>query len=287
MYKFIGIGLCSLISLSAYAQKLDTQAHRGGRGLMPENTIPAMINAIDLGVKTLEMDTHITRDSLVVVSHDDAINPAHSFKPDGSELEGNQVKPYVLFQMPYAEIRSFDIGSKFYKDFPEQKKMPAHIPLLSALIDSAEAHAKLKGRTLYYNIETKSKAGGDGINHPDPQTFVRLLMQVIQQKGITDRVMIQSFDVRTLQVLHKQYPDIKTSLLVSKNSLEANLDMLGFTPDIYSPLYTLVEAPLVKACHEKGIKLIPWTVNTREDITRLQALGVDGIISDYPDLFFN
>lgn len=266
----------------------ETQGHRGARGLMPENTIPAMLHAIDLGVTTLEMDCHISADSLVVVSHDDAINPAHSLKPDGSELEPKKVKPYILFQMPYSQIKQFDIGTKYFEAFPRQKKMVAHIPLLSALIDSVEAYTAQKGKAkMFYNIETKSKASGDGKYHPDPQTFVRLLMEVIEEKGITSRVMIQSFDMRTLQVLHEKYPEVHTSLLVSRGTLEDHLNSLGFIPDIYSPNYKLVDQQLVEQSHEKGMRIIPWTVNTKADIERIKALGVDGIISDYPDLFFN
>jgi len=266
----------------------DTEAHRGGRGLMPENTIAAMIHGIDLGVTTIEMDCHITKDNQVIVSHDDALNPAHMLKPDGSELEPKSEKQYILYQMTYAEISKYDIGTKYYDAFPEQKKQKAHIPLLSDLIDSVQAHIKVTGKKqVFYNIETKSSAKGDGKLQPEPEVFVRLLMEQIEKKGITPWVIIQSFDVRTLEVLNKKYPHVKTSYLVSKNNLESNLQKISFTPTVYSPHYKLVDADLVKQCHEKGMKIIPWTPNTKEEIDQLKAFGVDGIISDYPNLFFN
>ena len=113
-------------------------------------------------------------------------------------------------------------------------------------------------------------------------------MKVIKTKEIEKRVIIQSFDVRTLQVLHKNYPGIKTSLLIGssdKGGLEDQLNRLGFIPTIYSPDYSLVDKALVDSCHEKKIKLVPWTVNDGPTIGRLKDMGVDGIITDYPDLF--
>jgi glycerophosphoryl diester phosphodiesterase len=264
----------------------DTEAHRGGRGLMPENTIPAMRNAIDIGVTTLEMDTHITADGKVILSHDDGFNPLFASTPDGKEIAKADAHKYALYQMPYAEIVKFDVGSKYYDKFPQQQKIKVHIPLLADVIDSVQTYLKVKGKPqIFYNIETKSSTKNDGIYNPSPEKFVQLLMEVIEQKKITPYVVIQSFDKRTIQVLHQKYPQVKTSYLIeNKNSFTDNLTDLGFTPFIYSPNYKLVTPELVKQCHDKGIKIIPWTVNTKEEITSLKALGVDGIISDYPNL---
>ncbi|MGV3509009.1 MAG: glycerophosphodiester phosphodiesterase family protein, partial [Sphingobacteriaceae bacterium] len=138
---------------------------------------------------------------------------------------------------------------------------------------------------VFYNIETKSSPAGDNKLQPEPEVFVKLLMEVIEAKKITPWVIIQSFDFRTLQVLNKKYPHVRTSYLVQKGTLDENLNELGFKPDIYSPNYKMVTAELVKQCHDKDIKVIPWTANTKEDIEHLKSLGVDGIISDYPNLF--
>lgn len=264
----------------------DTEAHRGGRGLMPENTIPAMLNAIDLGVTTLEMDTHITADGKVVLSHDDFLNPLFTLTPQGSEINKEEALKYALFKMNYTDIAKFDVGTKPYTKFPQQQKMKVHIPLLADVIDSVQAYTKAKGKLqVFYNIETKSSAQNDNIYNPGPQKFVQLLMEVIEQKKITPYVVIQSFDKRTIQLLHQQYPQVKTAYLIeNKESFATNLTGLGFIPFIYSPHYKLVTAALVKECHNKGIRIIPWTVNTREEIENLKALGVDGIISDYPNL---
>ena len=266
--------------------KFDKEGHRGARGLMPENTIPAMYKAIDLGVTSLEMDVHITRDNLVILSHDDHIDPTFTLPDHGSEMPMDKSQKLAFFQMDYATISKFDVGSKFYPKFPDQQKMKVQIPLLSSLIDSVQNYLRVSGKPqVFYNIETKSKPQGDRRFHPEPVTFVKLLMDVIEEKKISPWVIIQSFDPRTLQVINTSYPKIKTSLLVEEGSLESNLLTLGFLPTVYSPHYKLVTAELVKQCHTKGLKIIPWTVNSKKEIENLKMLNVDGIITDYPNLF--
>lgn len=271
---------------TAQFPSFSTEGHRGGRGLMPENTIPAMHHAIDLGVTTLEMDTHITKDREVVVTHDDYLSPAFMLDTEGKEIPKGDAKKYVVFQMNYASLKQFDLGSKYYEAFPQQKKMKSYIPRLGELIDSVQQYLKQTGKKqVFYNIETKCSPDGDGVLNPDPETFVKLLMEVIEKKGISSFVVIQSFDKRTLQVLNKKYPQMKTSYLVAnKKSFEENIADLGFKPFILSPIYQMVNADLVKKCHDQQIKVIPWTVNTAKEIAELKALNVDGIISDYPDL---
>ena len=191
--------------------------------------------------------------------------------------------------MSYAETQQYDVGIKPHPRFPEQQKTKATKPLLSQVIDSAEAFARSTHRALpFYNIETKTQPLTDNIYHPAPDEFVTVLMKVILQKNISERVIIQSFDPRTLQIIHVKFPSIKTALLIEdfdKRSLDEQLRQLGFTPAIYSPAYQLVNESQVKACHQKHIKLVAWTVNNKTQITTLKQMGVDGIISDYPNLF--
>lgn len=275
------------VNCSTMAQdKLDLQAHRGGRGLMPENTIPAMKNAIDLHVTTLEMDIAITKDHQAVLSHDPYMSPDFVTKPDGKPVSVAEAKNYKIYTLTYEEIRKFEVGTRYYPQFPKQQKMITYKPLLKDLIDSVEAYARVKNRPApFYNIETKTSPAGDGIYHPAPEEFMKVLMPVIISKGIEKRVIIQSFDPRTLEIVHRDYPAIKTALLVENtNGLSKNLERLTFQPTIYSPYYLFVKEDLVKDCHEKGLKIIPWTVNTKSVIDTLIEQGVDGIITDYPDL---
>ncbi|OKL41648.1 glycerophosphodiester phosphodiesterase [Pontibacter flavimaris] len=267
--------------------EFDLEGHRGARGLLPENTVPAMLKALELGVTTLEMDAHISQDGQVLLSHDPFINREHELLPSGEEIPQKDAKKYVLYQMPYSQIRQFDAGSKFYSKFPEQRLMKAYKPLLAEVIDSVQAYLQNHGLPqVFYNIETKSSPAGDGKYHPAPEEFVDRLVAVLDAKNIRPYAIIQSFDPRTLQALHRKHPDIKTSLLVENTKgLEKNLDLLGFTPHIYSPYYKLVSPALVEATQGRGMKLVPWTVNSLEEMRRLKQLGVDGLISDYPNLY--
>jgi len=265
------------------------EGHRGARGLYPENSIIAMKAAIDLPhVTTLEMDCHITKDKRVVVYHDHYLNPKFVTQADGKEIPADKKDMYI-YNYTYPELQKFDIGSKFYAEFPDQKKVKTEISLLSTLIDSAESYAAQKRNSpMYYNIETKSKAGADGKFHPGPQEFVDLLLAVVTSKGIAPRTVIQSFDKRTIQYIHKAYPQIKTSYLIdAKNtqSAEEIVQELGFTPFIISPNYNLVTQEFVKDFHKHQMKVIPWTVNDALQIKQLKQFKVDGIISDYPNLF--
>ena len=191
--------------------------------------------------------------------------------------------------MTYEETRRFDVGLKPHRRFPNQEKIAVNKPLLSELIDSVENYCRQKGLVLpQYNVETKSTPFTDNIFHPTPAEFVELVIGVIKTKGIEKRTIIQSFDFRTLQYLHGKYPEIRTAALIEdydKRTFENHLQILGFEPSIYSPHYSLVNEELVKKCHGRNVKVIPWTVNDKSSIDRLRALGVDGIITDYPNLF--
>lgn len=283
LFSFLLLGFHQLIAQT----KFNTEGHRGSRGLMPENTIPAMKKAMDLGVQTLEMDVVISKDRQVVVSHDNYMSADISLKPDGSPVTAEEQKKINLYQLPYAEIKRYDVGRKPHPQFPQQEKFAAYKPLLSELIDSVETYARVKGLPMpMYNIEIKSSAATDGVYHPEPAEFVDLVMTVLQKKKLGNRLIVQSFDVRPLQLIHKQQPAISLSYLtMNAKTPDENLALLGFQPNTYSPYYKTVTAETVKACHDKGMAIIPWTVNTKPEIESLKQLGVDGIISDYPNLF--
>jgi glycerophosphoryl diester phosphodiesterase len=271
------------------AGSFDFEGHRGCRGLMPENTIPAYQHAIDLGVTTLEMDVVITKDKQVIMSHEPFFNHEITTKSDGSFVDEKEERSWNIYQMTYAETLQFDVGIKTHPRFPLQQKVAVHKPRLSDVIDSADVYAAVKNKHLpFYNIETKSTAATDNIYHPAPAEFVELIMQVIKEKKIEDRTIIQSFDIRPLQYLHEHYPSIKTSYLFelpSDKTFAERLKELGFLPTIYSPDEKLVSPLLVKQCRELGIKLVPWTINDIKRMKELKQMGVDGLISDFPDLY--
>ena len=281
---------CSIIHPIAIKKiKMDYQAHRGGRGLMPENTIAAMLAVMDNEkVTTLEMDLAITKDKQVVVSHDPILNPIITTKPDGTYIKSDQINQNIIYQMNYTDLEKFDVGLKTHPGFTGQKKLAAVIPTLSSLIDSVEVKSKTIGRKMNYNIEIKSVEGKDITEHPAPDEFVELVVTTLEKKNILDRTSLQSFDLRPLRVLHEKYPSIKTAYLVfgaDCANAEKQIALLGFQPTIYSPEYKYVNQAMIDYCHQKNIQVIPWTVNTKEEINALIELKVDGIITDYPNLF--
>lgn len=280
--------LC-LTMAQAQERNIDWQGHRGCRGLYPENTIQAMLKAIDLGVSTLELDVVITKDKQVILSHEPFMSAEISTNPEGKTITASEEKTYNIYQLDYTAVQTWDVGLKPHPRFPQQEKTPAKKPLLADVIDAVEAYTRMHNIPLVqYNIETKSDPEGDDIFHPKPAEFVNLLLAVIQSKGIAPRTIIQSFDVRTIQLVHTQYPLLKTAFLVEKTSAKdfnSQLKTLGFIPTIFSPAYQFVDKKLVKNCHRKGMHLIVWTVNTLPEMQKMLELGVDGIISDYPNLF--
>ncbi len=260
--------------------------HRGCRGLMPENTIEACLKAIDLGVDALELDVVITGDMQVLVSHEAYFSSEFCLLPDDSIIIPSQEQNHNIFRLPYSQIRQFDCGIKPHPRFPAQKKMPAHKPLLRDLILAVEDYTHThKLPPVGYNIEIKSFPAGDNTFHPDPEVFVDLLMQVLLDYNITNRWMLQSFDVRPLQLLHHRYPHISLGLLVEDElPAEHHLQELGFYPFAYNPYYKLITQELLDFSRSKNMKVCAWTVNTPEIIQDLLDMGVDAIITDYPDL---
>lgn len=264
---------------------IDIQGHRGARGLMPENTIPGFIYAMDLGVNTLEMDLSVTGDGQVIVSHEPYMNAEISTDSIGNEVVENDQLIHNIYKMNFEDVQKFDVGLKPHPRFPDQKKLAVTKPLLSAVVDTADAYSKSRGLPLQnFNIEIKSRPEWDDIYHPSIQKFSDLVYDVIDAKVDWSRVTIQSFDFRVLQYFNQTYPDVALALLIeTKLPWKENIESLGFMPEIYSCDYNLLSAEIVSELQSSKMKVIPWTVNDRKDMDKLLIWGVDGIITDYPD----
>jgi len=284
----------------------DIEAHRGGRALMPENTLVSFANALSMGVDTLELDIGVTADGALVVSHERGLNPDLARGPDGAYVAAPGI-PFV--RLPLAEIKKYDVGrirpdSAYAKQFPDQHAVPGTpIPTLSevfALVrKSGDGHVR-------FNIETKIDP-----NHPDespdPQRFVSLLLDLVAAEKFEDRIMVQSFDWRTLQPVQKRAPAIPTVYLTLQKGNAPTVSLTqasewtaGFNPAehggslprtikdaggaIWSPYFGDVTPELIAESHGLGLKIVVWTVNKKDDIARLIDAGVDGIISDRPDV---
>lgn len=267
------------------AQTLDIQGHRGARGLLPENSIPAFLRALEEGVTTLELDVVITKDKQVVISHEPYMSGSICSKPDGSPVEANESQQLNIYQMTYEQVKAFDCGSRGNKRFTEQQKMATVKPLLIDMIDAVEDYlAKNNLPKVSYNIELKSSPSRDGIYHPQVNEFSDIVQRTIASKLSRERYTIQCFDFRVLQYFHKTYPEVSMVALVeNRKGVKANMDDLGFIPQVYSPNFRLISKKDIAYCHEQGMKVVPWTVNTLKDMKQLVEKGVDGIITDYPD----
>lgn len=279
--------LCGLmmVSLSLKSQELDVQGHRGARGLVPENTIPAFIRALEEGVTTLELDVVITKDKRVVISHEPYMSASICSKPNGQPVTNSEMEQFNIYQMTYAEVSRFDCGIRGNSRFPEQQKMAVSKPLLVDMIKQVEDYLAEKGLPkIAYNIELKSTPKGDGISHPQVEEFADIVQTVLDQVLTNDRYTIQCFDFRVLKYYHQKYPDVDLVALVENmKGVKGNLKELGFVPKVYSPYHALLSRKDIEICHQEGMKVIPWTVNDRDRMEKLVNWGVDGIITDYPD----
>jgi glycerophosphoryl diester phosphodiesterase len=285
--RYLLISLIAIVSCQSKRtfQDIDLQGHRGARGLWPENTIPGFLNAIDLGVNTLEMDLAVTAEGQLVVSHEPYLSSEICLDQNGKDILEAQQLSFNIFKMTYDQLVEYDCGSRIHPRFPDQEKMAVFKPRLVDVINHVETYLKEKSLpTVNYNIEIKSSIASDNLYHPTPAIFSDLVYQLVNLKLDWSRVTIQSFDFRVLQYFHTTYPDVTLALLIeSELPWKANIDSLGFTPQIYSCDYNLLTKETVSELQTANMKVIPWTVNERADMDRLLEWGVDGIITDYPD----
>ncbi len=286
--KKIILFIALLFSLNTFAQTVkdfDIEGHRGARGLVPENTIPSFLKALEFGVDTLELDVVISRDNQIVVSHEPWFASVISLDKNGNPIPEDKEKEFNIYKMDYAEIKLFDVGSLGNKGFPEQQKMKIHKPLLKEVFSEVQKYIrKNKLKQVRYNIEIKSNPAGDNVYHPVTSVFARLIYDEVLANKMQKNVIIQSFDVRPLQELRKLPVKLPLALLVgNKDGIEKSIANLGFQPDTYSPHFSLVDEATVAYCRERNIKIVPWTVNEIADLERMKKFDLDGIITDYPD----
>jgi glycerophosphoryl diester phosphodiesterase len=289
------------------AAAFDLEGHRGARGLAPENTLVAFARALGLGVTTLEMDLAVTRDGVVVVSHDPALNPDITRGPDGRWLESPT--PRIL-ELTRADLRRYDVGrlrpgSAYATQYPDQ--VPAdgtRIPVLREVYDLARRAGNDEVR---FNVETKIDPGQPELT-PPPAAFVKAVVDVVRGAKAAGRTMIQSFDWRTLRLVREAAPEIETVCLTTDElggrqlargqpgaspwlgGLDAD-DHGGSAPRlaaaakcrVWSPRFRDLSAESLAEAHRLGLRVVPWTANEPGDMKALIELGVDGIISDRPD----
>lgn len=263
---------------------LDVQGHRGCRGLLPENTIPAFMKAMELGVTTLELDLVISKDHQVIVSHEPFFNHEIS-SLRGTPITEAEEKSHNIYQLTREELEYYDVGKVPHPRFPDQEKMAVTKPTLIELAEAVHRKSKALGRPLpFFNVEIKRVPEQDGLYHPGAEVFAQLVIDAIHAGGIEKVTYIQSFDVASLEAARRIDSALPLVYLIgNEEGFETNMAKLSFTPEVYSPYFKLVDVSLVKACQGREMQLIPWTVNEVEDMDAMLDLGVQGIITDYPD----
>lgn len=266
-------------------KNIDWQGHRGARGLVPENTIPAFLKALEYDVTTLELDVAVSKDQFIIVSHEPYFSASISTKPDGTPVVEEEEKELRIYEMSYEDIKQYDVGSRGNERFPEQVKQKVYKPSLTDMVAAVKDYCTKNNKDLpWFNIEIKSRPEYDGVFTPAPPEFAQLLIDKLKELGIDQNSNIQSFDKRSLQAVKAIDNTFMTALLIENmDGIDANLEELGYMPEIYSPYYMMVTENVVKSVHEKGMKLIPWTINDTAVMRRMIGLGVDGIITDYPN----
>ncbi|WP_405293116.1 glycerophosphodiester phosphodiesterase family protein [Algibacter sp. Ld11] len=260
--------------------KIDIQGHRGCRGLLPENSMPAFLKALDLGVDTLELDVAVSKDKIVVVSHEPYMNPVICLSPNGDAILDEDAKKYNLYQMTLADIQQFDCGSKYHPKFPNQEKVKTYKPSLSEVLKET----KKINPAIKFNIEIKSDPKYYDVFTPKPKEFVALVLDVLNENNACNETNLQSFDLQILEEIKIQSPKMEAALLVEDDEvILEKLNKMSYLPAIISPYYKLINKDTVSDLQNRGFKVIPWTVNTEQDMQLMIDYNVNGIITDYPD----
>jgi glycerophosphoryl diester phosphodiesterase len=254
--------------------RFDIQGHRGARGHLPENTLAGFERALQLGATTLELDVGVTRDGVVVIHHDRALNPDITRGPDGAWIAAPGP---LIRELGFDELQRYDVGrirpgSEYARRFPHQQPVDgSRIPRLAALL----------AKPARFNIETKLSAEAPQETLP-PEPFACALIGEIRKAGAAARTTIQSFDWRALKVVEREAPEIATVYLTDRRNAEPE-QVHAAGGRLWSPDFATLTPEKLAAARALGLKIIPWTVNEPADIARMLGMKVDGVISDYPD----
>jgi len=297
------------IGVAAQAGAVDLQGHRGARGLAPENTLAGFRRALEVGVSTLETDLALTRDGVLVLSHDPRLSAALTRDSHGRWLaeDGGGIRELTLQQLAAYDVGRLNPAHRYSAQWPLQAPADGErIPALAELFELARSARSPSGKPVRFNLETKITPNS-GIETPEPKHFARVVVDAIRGAGLADRVTVQSFDWRTLLEVRRLAPEVRTACLTIESDRMDTMrsDETGASPwhaglrladhgsiprlvgaagcSIWSPFWRNVTAELVADAQSLGLAVVPWTVNEVAEIARLARLNVDGIITDYPD----
>jgi glycerophosphoryl diester phosphodiesterase len=261
--------ILTLLASLVMAEPILVHGHRGARARMPENTLPAFEYAISVGADVLELDLAVTKDNVLVVSHDPYLQGPMCTGP---------VKRATIRELTLEQVREWDCGAEVNPQFPRQKAVPGtKMPTLDEVLKLA------KGNNVEFNIETKIFAPKPELT-PSPEEFAALLVKSIEKHKLVSRCIIQSFDFRTLVAARKLNPKIRLSALLGPGGMDfVKASKEAANAEIVSPHYTIVTPAKVKAAHDAGLEVVPWTANETKDWDALIEAKSDAIISDDPE----
>jgi glycerophosphoryl diester phosphodiesterase len=297
-----------LTGFPSLAQRtIDLQGHRGARGLLAENTLPSFALALQMGVTTLELDVVVTQDDVLVISHDPALNPDITRDAQGRFLSS---KGADIRQLTFEQLQSYDVGrikpaTRYSQTFSAQKDLDGiRIPRLKDLFELVKAQGNTQVK---FAIETKITPQRPD-QTPDPERFVQLLLKDIKDHGMSERVQILSFDWRTLQAVQKNAPGMPTVYITAQLPTLDNLGIKAGQPSDWtagfqhaqhgsvpkmikaaggthwSSFWRELDAQKVREAQSLGLKVLAWTVNDRQSMGQMLDLGVDGLVTDRPDI---
>lgn len=265
---------------------LQIHGHRGCRGLFPENTLPAFLHALQLGVDVLEMDVVLSADKQVVVAHEPWLSAKLGLSPEGQPIDPGNEQAYNMYKLPYATIRQSLVGTFPHPAFPTQQQVATYRPLLGEVLEATEFFCQQVGRPpVGYSIEIKSSPETEGTFHPAPHEFVATVLAAIPPT-LVPRITLLSFDPRVLQASRLLWPELRLCLLVESPFSPASVfATLGFVPAVFGPDYTLLTEPLITEIRHlyKTLEIVPWTINEPAELARFAKMSITGITTDFPN----
>lgn len=260
------LALFSIAMLPAQS-KILVHGHRGARAMRPENTLPAFEYAISIGADVLELDMAVTKDNVIVISHDPYLHPPVCSGP---------VPKATIHELTLAQVREWDCGKIRNPGFPKQTPIGGtRMPTLDQVFDLAP------NGTVQFNIETKSFPDHPELT-PPPDEFARMVLEIVRKHKMEQRILLQSFDFRTLHAMAKLAPEIRRVALWEGDNRSFVTIAKDADAPIVSPYYRLVTPEKVREAHAAGLQVVPWTPDAPREWQYLIDAKVDAIITDDP-----
>lgn len=277
--KFILPIISIVLTIHTMAQETLIIGHRGCRGIMPENTIPAFQKAIELGADGIEWDVVVNKDKQLVISHEPFFQSSYCLDSNGNEIKNES--DFNIYNLTQEQIEKFDCGSKGNSKYPDQEKFKVSKPT----VQEAFKILNLENKTLLFEVKSEEKEYGK--TQPYPEDFVQIILKEVENYKWKDNIVFMSFDSNIINEINKQNSSLKCVYLTYSPfvSLKKSLKDLDFKPYAVGMFHPTISKKEIKYAHENNIKVFAWTVNKEKDASHLKNLGIDALITDFPNIF--